>query len=295
MDEQGWDIQVILATNSAVSAAYNRDPRVYAAMCRAHNNWAHDFCSVAPERLKFCAQVPGELLDEMAVEMKRAVEEKGAVSIFLPRAIHEKMWHHQDYDKIWQTAVELQVPFAIHGIDSASRMPLFGSRYDGVEGGGRFGGGLMGFPFENMIALSHFMLSGILDRFPTLRLLVLESNAGWLPFFLNRLEKTTEGRQATVFKEEPLGASARDYFLRQCSIAADADEPTIHHVVEYLGNDNIVFNTDYPHFDAPPPDAPLRDIMTQPLSDESKEKILWDNSVKIYGERLVKDHPLSST
>ena len=58
-------------------------------------------------------------------------------------------------------------------------------------------------------------------------------------------------------------------------------------MVDYIGNDNIVFNTDYPHADAPAPHEPVQDMMAQPISDESKEKIMWDNSVKIYGERLV--------
>ena len=219
MDEQGWDIQVMLATNAAVSAAYNREPHVYAAMCRAYNNWANEYCSAAPERLKFCAQVPGELLGEMVVEMRRAVLEKGAVSIFLPQAIADKMWHHPDYDPVWQAAVELEVPLAIHGMDSATGKPLLGVRYNDVKGGARSVGTLIGFPFENMLALAHFMLSGILDRFPTLRLLVLESNSGWLPFFLNRLEKATEGRQGLAFHDDPLDASARDYFpapVRHC-------------------------------------------------------------------------------
>ena len=287
MDEQGWDIQVMLATNAAVSAAYNREPHVYAAMCRAYNNWANEYCSLAPDRLKFCGQVPGELLDEMIVEMRRAVLEKGAVSIFLPQAIPDKMWHHPDYDPVWQAAEELEVPLAIHGMDSATGKPLLGERYNGVVGGARSVGTLIGFPFENMLALAHFMLSGILDRFPTLRLLVLESNSGWLPFFLNRLDKATEGRQGMAFYDNPLDASPKDYFLRQCAIAADADEDTIKLVVDYIGDGNIVFNTDYPHADAPAPHEPVQDMMAQPISDESKEKILWDNSVQIYGERLV--------
>ena len=287
MDEQGWDIQVMLATNAAVSAAYNREPVVYAAMCRAYNNWANEYCSAAPERLKFCAQVPGELLDEMAVEMRRAVVEKGAVSIFLPQALDDKMWHHPDYDPIWQTASDLEVPLAIHGMDSATGKPLLGERYNGVVGGARTVGTLTVFPFENMLALAHFMLGGILDRYPNLRLLVLESNSGWLPFFLNRLENATGGRQGMAFFDNPLDATPTEYFLRQCAIAADADEQTIKYVVDYVGNDNIVFNTDYPHADAPAPHEPVEDMLAQPLSDESKGKILWDNSVKIYGERLV--------
>ena len=138
------------------------------------------------------------------------------------------------------------------------------------------------------------MYSGILDRFPDLKLLILEANSGWVPFWLNRLEKYCEGRQSVFFDEHPLNLAPQEYFLRQCAVAADADEPSIKYVVDYIGDDNIVFNTDYPHPDAPATNEPLANMMEQPLSEESKRKILWDNSVKIYGERLISGHPVAS-
>ena len=287
MDEQGWDIQVCLATNAAVSAAYDRDPRLYAAMCRAYNRWANEFCSGAPGRVKFTAMVPGMLLDEMVTIARSAVLEKGAVSVFLPRALPNIMWDQPEYDSAWQTAVELDFPFSIHGMDSASGFPLTSARYS--DAGGAIGAinTLTIFPFENMLALAHFILGGILERFPALRILVLESNAGWLPWLLHRLGEATDGRQATHFREHPLKLSPYEYFLRQCAIAADADEPTLKYVVDYLGDQNIVFNTDYPHFDAPPPLEPLANLLEQSIAEESKRRILWDNSVKIYGPRLI--------
>ena len=57
MDTEGWDIQVCLPTK-AVSLPSFVPPDVQGAMCRAYNNWAHDFCSGAPERIKFTATVP---------------------------------------------------------------------------------------------------------------------------------------------------------------------------------------------------------------------------------------------
>ena len=133
-----------------------------------------------------------------------------------------------------------------------------------------------------MINLGHFMFSGLMDRFPGLRLLILESTSGWVPFWLNRLEKYCEGRQSVMFDQQPLKLTPREYFKRSCAIAADADEPTIKYTVDYLGDDsNIVFNTDYPHPDAPATPEPLENMMKQPITEETKKHILWDNSVKI--------------
>ena len=292
MDEEGWDIQVCLPTNGG-RGSFEADPAMAAALCRAYNNWAYDFRSIASRRLKFTAVVPGQNIEEMIKEARRAVLDLGAVSIFLPRAIPDKMWHHPIYDPMWQTVEDLDFPLSVHGEACASGQPQANTRYLGGYGFFVAMEEVIGFPFENMISLAHFIYSGILDRFPRLRLLILESNAGWVPFWLNRLEKYSQDRQSVFFDEAPPKLSPQEYFKRQCAVAADADEPSIKYVVDYIGNENIVFNTDYPHPDAPATSEPLKNMMVQPISDESRSKILWDNSVKIYGKRLVEGHPLA--
>jgi predicted TIM-barrel fold metal-dependent hydrolase len=57
--------------------------------------------------------------------------------------------------------------------------------------------------------------------------------------------------------------------------------------VEYLNGDNLVWNSDYPHPDAPKPAEALPDLDAQPISQEAKRKILWDNSVRLYGPRIT--------
>ena len=299
MDKEGWDIQVCLPTNGFKAGGFSAaivewDAGMSAAMCRAYNNWAHEFASVAPGRVKFTAVVPGPSVEEMVVETRRAVEGMGAVSIILPMAIPDKMWHHSSYDPLWSLAQQLDIPLSIHGI--ASGQPDCNARYDPISYRGV--GSLialhqaMSFPFENMVSLGHFIYTGILDKYPDLKLLILESNAGWVPFWLDRLENYSSERQAVVFDQEPLKLTPQEYFKRNCAVAADADEHSLRYVIDYIGDENLVFNTDYPHPDAPATSAPLRDMMAQPISEESKRKILWDNSVKIYGERLVREHSL---
>lgn len=292
MEQEGWDIQVCLPTNGVKALNYP-DPQVAAALSRAYNNWAHDFCSTAPNQIKFTAVLPGQNLPAMISEAQRTVEKLGAISMMLPNAIPEKMWHHPDYDPLWNISQEFDFPISLHGANSGQ--PAANARYDPLVGAFIALHQTIGFPFENMITLGHFMYSGLLDRFPNLRLLVLEANAGWVPFWLNRLEKYCEGRQSVFFDEYPLKCTPQEYFKRQCAVAADADEPSIKYVVDYIGDDNIVFNTDYPHPDAPATAEPLANMMEQPLSDESKRKILWDNSVKIYGTRLINGHPLGNS
>ena len=69
-----------------------------------------------------------------------------------------------------------------------------------------------------------------------------------------------------AFYGEPVKASPQEYFHRQCFIACDADEPGIKPTIEYAGDDKIVFNTDYPHFDAPDPWEPVPQMIAQPIA-----------------------------
>ena len=78
---------------------------------------------------------------------------------------------------------------------------------------------------------------------------------------------------------------------RQCVISADPDEPGLDDVINFMGDDNLVWNTDYPHPDAPDPDKVLPWFGAQPISDDSKRKILWDNAVRLYGPRLLERAP----
>ena len=64
-------------------------------------------------------------------------------------------------------------------------------------------------------------------------------------------------------------------------------ERALKYVVDDLDGENIVWNTDYPHPDAIDPKRALPDLDAQPISDEARRKILWDNSVKVFGPRLL--------
>ncbi|MGH7855112.1 MAG: amidohydrolase family protein, partial [Candidatus Binatia bacterium] len=62
----------------------------------------------------------------------------------------------------------------------------------------------------------------------------------------------------------------------------DVDEGLVKNVIDYLGDDNIVISTDYPHIDCRWPRA-LDEFLSTPISAQSKRKILWDNCARLYG------------
>ena len=73
-----------------------------------------------------------------------------------------------------------------------------------------------------------------------------------------------------------------EYFMRQCVIGCEGDERDIGSVVQLLGDENLVFSTDYPHCDSDFPKA-TQEFFRQEMPADSRRKILWDNCLKFYG------------
>jgi predicted TIM-barrel fold metal-dependent hydrolase len=75
------------------------------------------------------------------------------------------------------------------------------------------------------------------------------------------------------------------YLARNCFLSCEADERASRHYVEEFGDDNVVFSTDYPHADSKFPHA-TETVLTLPLTNSSKKKILWDNYCKLYHVKI---------
>ena len=288
MDKYGWDLQVTLPTNGfVIRQIVERRPKLEAAVCRAYNQWAYDYCAPTNNRVKFASLLPAGDIEEQVGEARRSVEELGAVMLIIPTPPKGQMWHDPVYAPFWEAVVALDVPICLHGTGSASGHPRAYERYVEMSGFAPALREAINFPVENMMSVGHFIMTGLLDRYPDLRITVLESNSGWLPWWLSRLEKYCAGRQAVFFGGKPLELTPLEYFQRQIFVACDADELNLDVTLDYLGDDCMVFNTDYPHPDAGDPNEPMRLFMELPLSDDTKRKILWDNSLRLFGPRLL--------
>ena len=292
MDRLGWDKQVCIDNGpQPLTISEERDQGLLWACARAYNNFSRAFCDTDPKRIKMVGVLPQQHdIEGLVVETRRVIEGLGAVTVTMPKATKGRPWHDSAYDPFWALAEELDFPVSFHGVTSGE--PHTGSRYgprDQVSGPEVALNHAIGFSFENMISLGHLIFLGVLERFPKLRVSFLEGNAGWLPFWLGRLDDhgIRERRQGMWYDLETLPIRPSEYFLRQGFVACDPDEFHLKGVVDALGDENIVWNTDYSHPDAPDPEKALPDFLDQPIPEESKRKILWDNAVKLYGQRIL--------
>ena len=210
-------------------------------------------------------------------ETRRCVERFGFRGIFLlPGCVNKRPWHHPYYDPLWATCQELDVTVAFHGGGIDYLTPNFGLEV--------FEPLMMWHTFSHslgpMSAVVSMTAGGVFERFPKLRAAYLEANCSWAPWLLYRLDEHYEwlGKIEAPF----LTMKPSAYFKRNCFVSAEADEGPAKAYVEWMGDDNLVFSTDYRHPGCKFPKA-VESFLTLPLSEETKRKVLWDNCARMYG------------
>jgi len=135
-------------------------------------------------------------------------------------------------------------------------------------------------PMEQQMAMLSLISSGTFDRFPTLRVAFMESGCAWLPYWLYRMDEHVE---LVGWHDAPdLQALPSEYFKRQCFISTEPDEKLVRQVVDTVGDDNILFATDFPHPDSAYPHAVDTFLGLPDLSEETQRKILFDNAIRFY-------------
>jgi len=130
-----------------------------------------------------------------------------------------------------------------------------------------------------MAAAVSFCQGGVFQRFPKLRAGFLEGNCSWAPWLLSRMDDQYEDYVGRF--EQKLDRLPSEYFKSNAYISVEADEKPTGLVVQWMGDDNIVFSTDYPHPDSKFPHA-MEKFMTLALSDQNRCKLLWDNCARLY-------------
>jgi uncharacterized protein len=285
MDAEGLDVAVlfpsrglfVLGLDTAEQAgADGLEPAFAAAIARAYNDWLYDFCQQDPTRLLGAALLAPHDVGAAVEEIHRSVTERGFKTVFLyPGCVNRRPWHHPAYDPIWRECERLNVPVCFHGGGQNYLRPDYTLEvFDNMMMWHTFGQ-----PLGIMAVTVSLTGGGVLQRFPGLRVGLLEGNCGWAPWLLHRLD---EHWRWVGDKDAPdLERAPSEYFRSNCFVSIEADELPAKYYVDWFGDDNVVFSTDYPHGDSKYPRA-VQEFCELPIAESAKRKMLWDNWCRLY-------------
>jgi len=252
------------------------DAELRTACFRAYNDWAVEYCSYDPKRLLPLGLITLEDIAAGVQELRRIAKKGMRGAMIWAEPPEDRPYNHPDYDPFWAAAQELNLPLSLHILTSRRGM---GS--DFFKGNLARQVAVLHHEIER--SLSVFVLDGVLERFPNLKIVSAENDVAWVPYFMWRMDFAQDrfGRSgATPVK---LSLKPSEYLKRQV-YATFINEPIFLHTLGLYGADNAMWSSDYPHTAAiwPRSQQFIKETFSG-LSEENRRKIVHDTAARLYG------------
>jgi predicted TIM-barrel fold metal-dependent hydrolase len=302
LDEEGIDVTVLYPTMAMLFGPLDpipaiQDPHFVLACQQAYNDWIADYCRTAPDRLAAVATVPIQDVELAVAETRRAIEQLGLCGVMVRSSApaHGYPFNHPIYDPFWSLCQDLDIAVGLHPathvdfvnavrqfdlINREANVSINNRGTDELHGGGAISHAV-GAPVDAIVSLGRLLMGGVCERFPRLRFLVLEAGGGWLPSILHAMDEEIHAR---ANERRWLSMLPSEYFKRQCWISFSPEDPTLVPSVEFLGDDRILWASDFPHLDGIYPGA-VKELQENiaPLPAASRARIAGDNALAAYG------------
>ena len=249
------------------------------AYCRAYNRWQRDFFVEAGDRVVPIAAINFLDVDEAVRELKSCIG-SGFKGLFIPPEViggHRPGEEH--FDPIWQICEEAGIPGCFHVI---VRFTGTADAFGQWQNGGRRLGGVFTFGLgatgQLIPAMTSVVLDGLFDRFPKLKIVSVEAGCGYAAYLMDRLDE----KDHFFGFAGGLAMKPSDYVKRNCYFVAEPEERTINAMCDLVGEDHIMWGSDYPHIDSRLDAKELIDVSVAGLSDSRRDKVLGTNAMQVF-------------
>lgn len=271
MQLDGVDAEVLYPT--AAIRLFRHDDVAYQDRCfRAYNRWLADYCSAYPDRLRGLALVTVQDLALGIDQMRegKALGLAGAIIAISPD--EDKPYSDPRYDPLWSAAEELDMPLSLH-IQAGRRDPL---RENWLVNYATT-------PYWVQRSIAQLIFGGVFERHPRLQIISAESDIGWIPNFLERMDHAYRRHR---FHTGGLGYRAdvlpSEFFRRHVKATFINDRAGLL-VRELAGVENLMWSSDYPHSDSTWPHS-QEAIATQfaGILETDRQQIVAGNAARLY-------------
>ncbi len=277
LDEEGVDATLLYPTIGLSWEVQCEDSQLAAACCRVYNDWLTDFSKPYPGRLLPVAHIPLMDVDEAVKELRRTAKMGMKGVFFNIWPLQGKPLGSAYYDPFWAEAQDLDMPVSIHVTNGGAAPAIRQSpQYAGED--------LSNWFFEVMLstdvvyAFTTMLAGGVLERFPKLKIVLLETGCGWIAHWLDRMDEYYE----RLAWDTPMKLKPSEYFARQGFISMEPDEKTVVAMAQIVGAGKIMWASDYPHFEGHMNAIEGVRNTIKPLPAEAQQQILGENAIELY-------------
>ena len=233
-------------------------------LSRAYNDYLHDRFLRDEPRLKGVAVLPLQDIGAAVAELRRAVRDYGMVGGVLPADGLPRPLGHPDFHPLYEEANRLGCMLAVHSQNSLRNNDLFLWREEAAT---------LAHVWPQMRQFTNLMFSGVLGKYPDLRIAFLEAGCGWVPYLISKME----ARMGELIRPLTLIERGQVYF--QCG-----EEMTTARDIQLLGDHCLFWASDFPHEGIVDMSKAVEEFLSRDdIPASSKKKISYDNAKKLYG------------
>lgn len=251
------------------------DAELQEACFRLYNDWLIEYCSVAPERLVGIPCLSAYNIEHAVQELERCrkADLQGAL---IWQAPHPDLpFYSEHYDRLWAAAQDLDAPISLHILTGHNYSKNLETKT--IES---YRGSVNLKTAEAVNALFDFIFYGVLERFPRLKLVVVENEIGWMPFYIQQWDYYYNRFQKV--NPPPMTMVPSAYAARQIH-ATFFNDAVGGHNFAWWGQDNCMWSNDFPHPNSTWPHS--RQVIERDLGHlpaDVRAKLVRGNVLKLY-------------
>jgi len=234
--------------------------------CRIHNESVKEFLKKYPDRFTAMAAVPIQEPARAARVLEHAVTQLDFRGAYIATNVNHRYYDSEDFDPFWAKAQELDVLVFMHPDNAA-----------GTELMGAYGLRLVcGNPADTTLSLGILIYSGVLDRFPNLKLCTCHGG-GFFPYQVGRLERGREIRDDIKKATRRMAREALGWFYYDTILF---DPKILEFLISEVGADHVLLGSDCPFGIGDP--NPTRIVLEAEISAVEKDQILSGNALRLF-------------
>lgn len=261
------------------------DPELMLTCVQIYNDWQCEWASADSRRLLPITSIPFWDVAAAVKEVRRcaAMGHRGILFTGEPQYYGLPLMGDSHWNPLWEVASELELPISFHIGSGDMTEGLLKDRMATYGKMAAFTELAVDIFMRNGLQLNDLLMSGVLARYPKIKFVSVESGIGWIPFMLEALDYQYKGN--SVAAEHPdFDLLPSEYFARNVYACYWFEQTAPRRLIDKIGADNVLFETDFPHPTSLYGDE-VRARIQGGLSDceESvRHRILWENARKLY-------------
>ena len=288
MDLMGIDQVVVIPLQMFSAFLFVENVNAAAAVARAYNKWIHDWCSKAPDRLYGAAVLPVHNAVLAAEELRQVAQAGFKVAMVRPVDVAGRYPNQPAYEPLWRAFEETGLVVGMHSlVTGTNALNPTGQQWspgmflDRAVNPKQMAGAsqTMSFIHEAMTWVANVLLSGFLDKYPAMRMAIMESNASWLPMLLEELD-----RAAGLYASQrwvKLTDLPTEAFFERCFIAFEGDETPVFRQYRFFENIGI-WSSDVYHHDGADAWTAIREMEKLEVPEAVQAKLMGANARRMY-------------